>query len=65
MLKDSVIAVLIYWVKREKEVMVSTVGWLPEQTMALLGQVLLLEITSRYEVWGLFQRGWGWSHLCL
>lgn len=28
--------------------------------MALLGQVLLLEITSRYEVWGLFQR-WGHS----
>lgn len=31
-------------------------GWLAEQTTALLEQVLLLEITSRYEVWGLYSQ---------
>lgn len=33
-------------------------AWLAKQTMALLEQVLLLEITSRYEVWGLYSQRW-------
>lgn len=57
MLKDSATAVLG---KRDNGSTWSPqlAGWLTEQTTALLEQVLLLEITSRYEVWGLYSQRW-------
>lgn len=62
-LKGSATAVLMYWAKGEREVHGLT-NRLPEHTMALLGQVLLLEPQAGMES-GVCSKGESRLHLCL